>query len=154
MAVDRKNRAESSDFWVGVFPDEVAFSEYFGEAPDYYDFLKDSPAFVKVRRKGAPPDDRHKPRTRFLADHDQVDFCNFEVAEMGFNCEAVSIAELIEPYSCSDRYGDELTRRAGDLGIDGINSFVFVSTGAIRSPRTIQNEDFQLYYVGSITYRI
>lgn len=154
MSVDWQKNTETSDFWLGVFANEDAYWECFGESDDYCNVLKPGPATVELPRRGAPPDEHHQARTKFLADHDQIDFYNNGVAEAGFNPHAQSIVDLVGPYSYSAHYAEELSRRAGELGVIGINTFVFVGSGEILKPRTIRQSNYQLYYVGPITHSI
>lgn len=154
MTIDPKMETETSDFWVGTFPDEDTYWEYFGESVDHYSSLGDAPAMVTVPLRGAAPNETHKARTQFLEDHNQIDYYNNGVSEQGFNADAKSIAELIEPYSYSNQYCRELTRLVDQLGITGINTFIFVGTGEIQEPRSIRTVNYQLHYLGKITYSI
>ncbi len=134
--IDWDNRTETCDFWVGVFPNEAAFFDYFGESTDYYD----------------DPDDS-RPLTKFASGQGET-WYDHDMIEMGFNAEAASIAELTKPYSYSDQYESKLTELAAGLGVEGINAFVFIRAGEIAEPRTVIDEAFQLHYVGRITYKI
>jgi hypothetical protein len=138
MTIDWENRSETCDFWVGVFPDEDAFSEYVGESPDWY--LDGS-------------SENGTPLSKFIGDQGKQ-WYDHDMIEMGFNGNAKTVAELVAGYSYSDQYAEELSRRAGQAGLSKVNAFLFIRGGEIRKPRSVTTADFDFRYVGQITYRI
>ncbi len=138
MSIDWKERTETCDFWVGVFPSEEVYSGYVGENPRFYELLDTEDAV---------------PLSRFI--HDQgEDWFDHDLIEMGFKANAGSVAELVQGYSYADQYADELARRSTEVGITGANGFLFIRGGEIAEPRSVTAEDFTFRYVGQITYRI
>jgi hypothetical protein len=139
MGIDWENRTETCDFWVGVFPSEEAFCEYVGEDDINYYKLQDT--------------DNAVPLSRFI--HDQgEEWYDHDLIEMGFKEHAGSIAELVKGYSYSDQYAEELTRRVNEIGLTGVNGFLFIRSGEISEPRTAKTDAFEFWYVGRITYKI
>jgi hypothetical protein len=137
MSIDWERLTETCDFWVGVFPDEDAYSEYVGADPRYYELRHTEekvPLSLFIKDQGL---DRYE-----------------EVIEMGFKANAGSIAELVKGHSYADQYADELARRVNAIGLSGINGFLFISAGEIPEPHTVKTASFTVWYVGQITYRI
>ena len=147
------NRTQTADFWVGVFRDEDLVFDYFGESADYYKFLDDDPPMVQLTPNGGPPVAGREPLTRFLADHDQQ-WYDHDMVELGFNSVAKNIAELVHPHSYGDQYAEQLTKLAAALDIGQINTFIFVTAGEVREPRSTSGDGFVLKYAGQITYNI
>lgn len=123
---------ETCHFWLGYFPDVRAMASYFEE---HYDGEDDTPVSTFARDQGET-----------WYDHDFL--------EIGFSADAASIKELVAGYSYYDQYTEELAERAKQLPLTRINSFVFITESQISAPRTVETDDFQLYYVGKITYQI
>jgi hypothetical protein len=138
MTTDWEHGTQTCDFWVGVFQDEYAFSEYVGEDPRYYE-LRDTPDEI--------------PLSRFIRDQGQTWF-DHDLIEMGFKADAQTVAELVEGYSYADQYAEELSVRVRQAGLSGVNGFLFIRGGEIERPRSIKTEDIDFRYVGQITYRI
>jgi hypothetical protein len=138
MSIDWERRAETSDFWVGVFPSEEAFFNYVGEHPRYYELVETEEAV---------------PLSLFIRDQGENWF-DHDMIEMGYNANADSIAELVQGHSYADQYSDELTRRAAEVGCAKANGFLFIRDDEIAEPRSVAAEDFTFKYVGKITYRI
>ena len=138
MTIDWKKRTETCDFWIGVFPDEDAFSEYVGEDPDYYQRMDD---------------DEGATLSRFIADQGQR-WYDHDMIEMGFNADAETVDQLVDGYSYADQYADRLTDLAVKSGIPNVNAFLFIRGGEIANPRSIKTPAFEFQYVGQITYKI
>ena len=147
------SRTETADFWVGVFRDESTFYEYFGESDEYYRRLDDNPAFVAVPRKGNPRTPGTIPLSRFIGDQGQ-DWYDHDMAEMGFSAEATTIQELVDGYSYSDQWADELALRVTQLDIGSVNAFCFITSGTVTHAKSVKCVDFVLEYVGQITYQV
>jgi hypothetical protein len=126
----RVDQTETSHFWVGSFPRDVA-AVYFEEA---YDRNEDDPLSAFARDQGVT-----------WYDHDQLEY--------GWGT-AGTVRELVAGYSYSDQWADELARRVADAGLTGINFFVFISSDEIERPRSAQGDGYWLHYLGTIEYRI
>lgn len=146
-------RTETADFWVGIFVDEDGFFEYFGESNEYNSYLGENPAFVTAPLKGHPRTPENMPLSRFIGDQGH-DWYDHDLAEMGFNASASSIAELAEGYSYSDQWAAELASRVTDSDLSGVNAFFFITAGTIAVPRSVEGPDFSVVYLGQIIYRI
>ncbi|MBS0261465.1 MAG: immunity 22 family protein [Planctomycetes bacterium] len=121
-----------------MFRNEGAFSEYVSEDPEYY-----------LRMDN----DLKLALSKFITDQGEQSY-DHDLMEMGFNAEAQTIKELVDGYSYSDQYGDELELRASQIELSGVNSFLFIRAGEIQNPRSVQTEQFDFRYVGRITYKI
>ena len=146
-------RTETCDFWVGSFPDEDAFWEYFGKSDEYYRKFDENPAFVSAPLKRNPRTPGTLPLSRFIGDQGH-DWYDHSMAEMGFNARAKSIAELVDGYSYSDQWANELASRVARRHLHGINAFCFIRIGTVEVPRSVSGPDFLVEYMGTITYRI
>jgi hypothetical protein len=138
MTIDWENGTETCDFWIGVFPNEDAFSEYVGEDPEFDQRMED---------------DDEIALSKFIADQGKR-WYDHDMIEMGFNAEAKTITELVRGYSYSDQYADQLEELASETGLSGVNSFLFIRAGNIQNPRSVKTEQFDFRYVGQLTYKI
>ena len=138
MTIDWENGNETCDFWVGAFPNEDAFSEYVGEDLDYYQRADDEDTAAL---------------SRFIADQGQQ-WYDHDMIEMGFNGDAETIGQLVDGYSYSEQYVDQLADLAEKTGIRNVNAFLFIRAGEIENPRSIKTSVFDFQYVGQITYKI
>lgn len=120
---------QTCDFWVGYFATEDLYYEYFGEQSD---------------DDGEPISEFSKDQEERWYDHDSI--------EMGFKKDVKDIPSLVDEYSYSDQYQNELSSRVVKNGLKRFNCFVFITKGQISRPKTIENEVFNLYYLGEITY--
>lgn len=120
---------ETSHFWVGRLPEQVA-GEYFVEtyAED------DTPVSAFARDQGVK-----------WYDHDFLEY--------GWGT-APTIHKLVAGYSYSDQWADELARRVAAAGLTGVNFFVFISQDELEQPRSVDGDGYWLRYMGTIEYRI
>lgn len=153
MAIDRESSKLTCDFWIGVFPDEDSFADYVGERPDYYSFLESNPATVRLKPKGASIEPDEMPLSRFIGDQG-LSWYDHDLLEAGFNNTAKSVSELVQGYSWSDQYADELSKLAAQYGVSNANGFLFVDAEVIANPRSVINEEFIFHHVGKITFNV
>jgi len=125
---------ETSHFWVGRFPEEVA-GNYFVEVYDEND-----------------EDREHTPLSAFARDQG-VTWYDHDFLEYGWG-KAESIQKLVIGYSYSDQWAEELARRVADAGLSGVNFFVFISEDEIENPESVKGDGYWLHYLGTIKYRI
>lgn len=138
MTIDWENRTETCDFWIGVFPDEIAFIDYVGEDPDYYQRVDE---------------DENAVLSRFIADQGQQ-WYDHDMIEMGFDGKAETVGQLVDGYSYAEQYADQLTKLAAETGIPNVNAFLFIRAGEIENPKSMKTSSFDFRYVGQITYKI
>lgn len=153
MSIDWENRTQTCDFFVGFFPNEDVFSEYVDESEEFYRKLDDDPDSVPAPLRGNPRTQDSIPLSRFIGDQGH-DWYDHDLIEVGFNASAATVADLVRGHSYSDQYSDELSRRASATGLDKINAFLFISGGVIQQPRSVTTDNFDIRYVGQITYKI
>lgn len=122
---------ETSHFWVGHLPEDVA-NQYFVE--DYSGDREETPISAFARDQG-------------------VTYYDHDFLEYGWG-NAGSIQELVDGYSYSDQWAEELARRAETAGLKGCNFFVFISEDEIALPQSVQRDGYWLRYLGTIEYRI
>ena len=134
---------QTAHFWLGRFPNVERVAAYFHEV--YDDCLDDADIDGE--------DWRRTPLSEFARDQGEK-WYDHDFMEHGFNPSAASIKELVAGHSYYDQYEDELTRRASELGLEGVNMFVFISEDQIARPRSVEGADYWLRYVGTVTYRI
>jgi Immunity protein 22 len=124
-----------SHFWVGNFLADRA-EAYFAEIWDETD-----------------EDRNHTPLSEFARDQD-VKWYDHDCIEYGQDDQAQSIQDLVDGYSYSDQWADEVERRIIAAGLQDINFLVLIGEEQIAQPRSIQGDSYWLHYLGTIRYRI
>jgi hypothetical protein len=125
------NDTETCHFWVGQVPEEIA-SVYFQEK-----YAQD--------REITPLSDFARDQGEEWYDHDFLEY--------GWGI-ASSIQQLVEGYSYSDQWGEELASRVAEAGLTGVNLFVFINQDQIEWPRSVNSDGYWLKYMGLIEYDI
>lgn len=128
--------AETSHFWLGYFPNPAAGAAYFAEVWDAED-----------------EDREHTPLSAFARDQGET-WYDHDFMEHGYSETEVSLPELVEGHSYSEQWAEELIRRAGAAGLEGVNTLVFISQEEIREPRSVQGDGYWLHYLGTLQYVI
>ncbi|MBX9628640.1 MAG: immunity 22 family protein [Gemmataceae bacterium] len=126
---------ETSHFWVGRFTEEAAVG-YFEEVRD--------------------PDDEdreHTPLSAFARDQGET-WYDHDFLEHGCYPKAESVRELTNGHSYHEQWADELARRADAAGLTGMNFLIFISEGEVEEPRSVTGDGYELYYLGTIAYRV
>ena len=124
---------ETSHFWVGFCSSQERLASYLHEDYDRAD------------------DDQ--PISEFAADQ-VLTWYDHDFLEVNFCDSANSIAELVAGCSYHEQYAEELSRRAGHIGVPRFNTLIFITDSEVPDPRPVQKPDISLYYLGTITYKI
>lgn len=125
---------ETCHFWAGRFDSQERFCEYFVET---YDEDNDDASISPFA----------ETQSETSYDHDFLEY--------GYSDDAASLEELVADYSYSDQWLNWFTDRIKSLGLDGVNSFVFISESEIESPQSIDLGDgCYLQYLGTTTYKV
>lgn len=132
-------RTETAHFWVGNFKDEDELADFFGEDAGYYDDEDESEEDEKSISEFA------KSQNEIWIDHDFF--------ECGFEEEAASFEEQFENYSYAEEWISELKLRAEKCPFP-INAIAFINKEEIKNPVSVSTDEFELMYLGEITYNI
>ena len=124
---------QTSHFWVGYFPTMQRVAEYFAEV--YGEDREDTPL------------------SQFARDQ-EVEFYDHDFIEYGFSEEATTVEGLFAGYSYHEQWAAELARRVADVGLTGVNMFVFINQEEIEKPKSVEGDGCWLRYLGTIRYRI
>lgn len=120
------------DFWVGNFRTEDDFFQFVEEDENYYLTEDDDDNFV----------------SKFAESQDTIWF-DQDLMEYGFEQSIQHFSE----YSFAEQWLPVLYNRLNEMNLKfDINSLVFVSQGQIPNPKSVENDDFSLVYVGGIEF--
>ncbi|MBD3905220.1 immunity 22 family protein [Chryseobacterium sp. Ch-15] len=120
------------DFWVGNFRTEEDFFQFVEEDENYYIEEESDDTYI----------------SKFAESQDTVWF-DQDLMEYGFEQSIQHFSE----YSFADQWLPVLYNRLNEMNLKfDINSLVFVSQGQIPQPKSIENDDFSLVYVGGIEF--
>lgn len=120
------------DFWVGNFRTEEDFFQFVEEDENYYIEEESDDTYI----------------SKFAESQDTVWF-DQDLMEYGFEQSIQHFSE----YSFADQWLPVLYNRLNEMNLKfDINSLVFVSQGQIPTPKSIENDDFSLVYVGGIEF--
>ena len=117
---------DRSHIWLGSFPSEDALDEYFEE--NFDDENDDTPI------------------NRFAADQGET-FIDHDWVERGF-LQTDNLRLLIRDHSYSEDYLDAVIRAAEAKGLTGVNTFVMADEGEVAVPKTVDQPEHKLWYVG------
>jgi hypothetical protein len=127
---------ETSHFWLGHFPNEKRVAEYLAEVYDEDD-----------------EDREHTPLSQFARDQGEK-WYDHDFMEHGFKKNAKSVDDLVNGYSYYEQWSAELVRRAAEAGLTKVNMLLFIGKDQIDIPRSVEGDGYNLYYMGTIKYRI
>jgi Immunity protein 22 len=130
----KMGETKTSHFWVGQLSEEMA-DDYFSEVWNEDD-----------------EDHKNTPLSAFAQDQG-VMWYDHDFLEYGWG-EVETLRELVDGYSYSEQWVEELVNRFEIAGLSKVNFFVFINQDEIEQPRSIQAQDFWIYYLGTIDYRI
>jgi len=120
------------DFWVGNFRTAEDFENFVEEDENYY-----------IEEES---DDTHI--SKFAESQDTVWF-DQDLMEYGFEQSIQYFSE----YSFAEQWLPVLYNRVNEMNLTfEINSLVFVSQGQIPKPKSVENDDFSLVYLGGIEF--
>lgn len=120
------------DFWVGNFRTEEDFFQFVEEDENYYIEEESDDTYI----------------SKFAESQDTVWF-DQDLMEYGFEQSVQHFSE----YSFAEQWLPVLYNRINEMNLKfDINSLVFVSQGQIPRPKSIENDEFSLTYVGGIEF--
>jgi hypothetical protein len=126
---------ETSHFWIGRFPSIERLAEYFAET---YDDDDEGDA---------------TPISQFAQDQDET-WYDHDYLEYVFGDAGAGVEVLVSGASYHKQWQSELAQRAAAATVSGQNTVVFISQDQIEHARSVVGDDYELRYVGTITYRI
>ncbi len=120
------------DFWVGDFRSEEYFYQFVEEDENYYISEESDDSYV----------------SKFAESQDTIWF-DQDLLEYGFEKSIHHFAE----YSFAEQWLPVLVNRINEMNLKfEINSLIFVSHGQIPQPKSVENDDFSLTYLGGIEF--
>lgn len=120
------------DFWVGDFTSEDDFYQFVEEDENYYINEESDDSYV----------------SKFAESQDTVWF-DQDFLEYGFENSIQHFAE----YSFAEQWLPVLVNRINEMNLKfEVNSLIFVSHGQIPQPKSVENDNFSLTYVGGIEF--
>lgn len=120
------------DFWVGNFRTEEDFFNFTEEDENYYIEEESDDTYI----------------SKFAESQDTVWF-DQDLMEYGFEQSIQHFSE----YSFAEQWLPVLYNRINEMNLKfDINSLVFVSQGQIPQPKSVENDEFSLVYVGGIEF--
>lgn len=120
------------DFWVGNFNSEEDFENFVEEDENYYIEEESDDTYI----------------SKFAESQDTVWF-DQDLMEYGFEQSIQHFSE----YSFAEQWLPVLYNRVNEMNLTfEINSLVFVSQGQIPKPKSVENDDFSLVYLGGIEF--
>ncbi|UOE37282.1 immunity 22 family protein [Chryseobacterium oryzae] len=120
------------DFWVGNFQTEEDFYNFVEEDENYYTNEESDDSYI----------------SKFAESQDTVWF-DQDLLEYGFEEGIQHFAE----YSFAEQWLPVLVNRMNEMNLKfEVNSLIFVSHGQIPQPKSVENDDFSLSYLGGIEF--
>ncbi|MDF2833618.1 immunity 22 family protein [Chryseobacterium indoltheticum] len=120
------------DFWVGNFRTEEDFFQFVEEDENYYIEEESDDTYI----------------SKFAESQDTLWF-NQDLMEYGFEQSVQHFSE----YSFAEQWLPVLYNRINEMNLKfDINSLVFVSQGQIPQPKSVENDEFSLVYLGGIEF--
>lgn len=120
------------DFWVGNFQTEEDFYNFVEEDENYYTNEESDDSYI----------------SKFAESQDTVWF-DQDLLEYGFEKGIQHFAE----YSFAEQWLPVLVNRMNEMNLKfEVNSLIFVSHGQIPQPKSVENDDFSLSYLGGIEF--
>ena len=123
---------ERSHIWLGTFLSEHALDQYFEENFD--------------------DDNDAAPINRFAADQGET-FIDHDRVERSF-LQTDNLRLLIRDHSYSEDYLEDVIRVAEANAYAEVNTFVMADEGEIAAPKSIDQSDYKLWYLGVFTCSI
>ncbi len=123
---------EKSHIWLGEFPSEDALNTYFEETYD--------------------DDDDDAPINGFAADQGER-FYDHDWVERGFVAHG-SLEQLIVRHSYSKDYIEMVIADAEARGIVEANTFILADQSEFSDPKSVQGNDYTLWYLGIYTCQV
>ncbi|SHK45286.1 immunity 22 family protein [Chryseobacterium polytrichastri] len=126
------------DFWIGNFSTEEDFEEFVNEDEEFY-----------VEEES---DETHN--SKFAESQDTI-WLDYDFVEYGFDDTNNNIYDKFSEYSFADQWLPTLVSRINELKIKAdINSLIFLNSGQIAKPVSVEDEMFSLVYLGKIEFAV
>lgn len=120
------------DFWVGNFRTEEDFFQFVEEDENYYIEEESDDTYI----------------SKFAESQETVWF-DQDLMEYGFEQSVQHFSE----YSFAEQWLPVLYNRINEMNLKfDINSLVFVSQGQVPQPKSLENDEFSLVYLGGIEF--
>ena len=120
------------DFWVGNFRTEEDFFQFVEEDENYYIEEESDDTYI----------------SKFAESQDTLWF-DQDLMEYGFEQSVQHFSE----YSFAEQWLPVLYNRINEMNLKfDINSLVFVSQGQIPQPKSVENDELSLVYLGGIEF--
>ncbi|MDQ8144181.1 immunity 22 family protein [Chryseobacterium sp. CFS15] len=120
------------DFWVGNFRTEEDFFQFVEEDENYYIEEESDDTYI----------------SKFAESQDTLWF-DQDLMEYGFEQSIQHFSE----YSFAEQWLPVLYNRINEMNLKfDINSLVFVSQGQVPQPKSVENDEFSLVYLGGIEF--
>jgi len=120
------------DFWVGNFRTEEDFFQFVEEDENYYIEEESDDTYI----------------SKFAESQDTLWF-DQDLMEYGFEQSVQHFSE----YSFAEQWLPVLYNRINEMNLKfNINSLVFVSQGQIPQPKSVENDELSLVYLGGIEF--
>lgn len=132
---------EESHFWVGHFKNGEDIANFVEENSDYYQEEDEDKLSEMYISEFAKSQGEH------WLDHDFMEY--------GFEEGEESVAKKFAAYSYADQWSLELEDRIAAMHIRfPVNTLIMITKREIAHAVTVANDDFKLFYVGTIAYEI
>lgn len=120
------------DFWVGNFRTEEDFFQFVEEDENYYIEEESDDTYI----------------SKFAESQDTLWF-DQDLMEYGFEQSIQHFSE----YSFAEQWLPVLYNRINEMNLKfDINSLVFVSQGQVPQPKSVENDELSLVYLGGIEF--
>ena len=120
------------DFWVGNFRTEEDFFQFVEEDENYYIEEESDDTYI----------------SKFAESQETIWF-DQDLMEYGFEQSVQHFSE----YSFAEQWLPVLYNRINEMNLKfDINSLVFVSQGQVPQPKSVENDEFSLVYLGGIEF--
>lgn len=126
------------DFWIGNFSSEEDFEDFVNEDEEFY-----------VEEES---DETHN--SKFAESQDAI-WLDYDFVEYGFDDTNNNIYDKFSEYSFADQWLPTLISRINELKLKSdINSLIFLNSGQIAKPTSVETEMFSLVYLGKIEFSV
>ncbi|MGH1542031.1 MAG: immunity 22 family protein [Arenicella sp.] len=98
-------------------------------------------------------EDDDSPISEFASDQGKI-WIDHDFMEVGHKDFPKNISDLVQGYSWSDQYAEELAQRVEDSEITRFNSFVLLDAGQIESPCSVYKKGIDLNYMGRFMVKV
>ena len=164
---------ELSHIWLGHFPSEEEFEQYFkeiyGEDEEYDDLYRDvdddegddeDAADAELHEEGAARDANDEyaddgdelPINKFAEEQGET-FYDDDRLERSFH-DSRTLRELIAGHTSSEDYIEQVISYAESQGLSEVNVFIIADKEEFETPRAVNGDRHTLWYIGEFGCRI